>query len=401
MADFVPTPEQQRLIDEANKAFEEGMKVPADQRTRRLRGSEFALGLDAEGRPQRPLGEHETTTRQSGAPNAEQLAVRIDRAAGVLVGAACGDALGVPYEFGRPVGPDETPEMRGGGLGPYAPGEYSDDTQMQVVIAKVAAAGSALDSDEAQRAVAEGFLGWLAGGASDVGAQTRAVLSTARAVGGDPLTAVRDAARTIHERTGRSAGNGSLMRTGVVALGFLDGADALYRCRDAALGISGLTHYDPLAGDACVLWCEGIRKAVLDDRPGLWRFGGVRDALQLLPDERRAQWATWLDEAQAKPPQAFAPNGFVVNALQVAWSAIWHTAIPEGRPEDHFRLAVEAAVRAGDDTDTVAAIAGALLGAAWGRSAVPAEWQRAVHGWPGLDAEGLAALAREIVATES
>jgi hypothetical protein len=39
-------------------------------------------------------------------------------------------------------------------------------------------------------------------------------------------------------------------------------------------------------------------------------------------------------------------------------------------------------VRVGDDTDTVAAIAGGLLGARWGGSAVPWHWRRAVHGWP-------------------
>lgn len=59
-----------------------------------------------------------------------------DRAAGALVGAACGDALGVPYEFGAPLSGNRTPEMVGGGLGPYAPGEYSDDTQMAVCIAE-------------------------------------------------------------------------------------------------------------------------------------------------------------------------------------------------------------------------------------------------------------------------
>lgn len=37
-----------------------------------------------------------------------------DRAAGVLLGQACGDALGVPYEFGRPPGPDELARMTGG-----------------------------------------------------------------------------------------------------------------------------------------------------------------------------------------------------------------------------------------------------------------------------------------------
>ena len=60
-----------------------------------------------------------------------------DRAAGVLLGQACGDALGVPYEFATP--PRDEPQMKGGGLGPYAPGEWSDDTQMALCIAQVSA----------------------------------------------------------------------------------------------------------------------------------------------------------------------------------------------------------------------------------------------------------------------
>jgi ADP-ribosylglycohydrolase len=55
--------------------------------------------------------------------------------------------------------------------------------------------------------------------------------------------------------------------------------------------------------------------------------------------------------------------------------------------------ALRAAVRAGNDTDTVAAIAGALLGARWGASAIPAEYLEAVHGWPGYRAGDLAELA--------
>ena len=51
-----------------------------------------------------------------------------DRAAGVLLGQACGDALGVPYEFGPALPSDFIPQMVGGELGPFAPGEYSDDT---------------------------------------------------------------------------------------------------------------------------------------------------------------------------------------------------------------------------------------------------------------------------------
>jgi len=52
-----------------------------------------------------------------------------------------------------------------------------------------------------------------------------------------------------------------------------------------------------------------------------------------------------------------------------------------------------AGVRIGDDTDTVAAIAGALLGARWGASAVPDAWRRMLHGWPGLRADDLGQLA--------
>jgi ADP-ribosylglycohydrolase len=56
-------------------------------------------------------------------------AAQADRAAGVLLGQACGDALGVPYEFGSPPAAGEPAEMSGGGLGNFAPGEWSDDTR--------------------------------------------------------------------------------------------------------------------------------------------------------------------------------------------------------------------------------------------------------------------------------
>ena len=105
---------------------------------------------------------------------------QLDRAAGVLLAAACGDALGVPYEFARPPGPGEMPVMKGGGLGPYAPGEYSDDTQMAVCIAQVAATGADLRSAGALDQIAAHFLDWAARGATDIGSQTRAVLSGAR-----------------------------------------------------------------------------------------------------------------------------------------------------------------------------------------------------------------------------
>ncbi len=60
------------------------------------------------------------------------------------------------------------------------------------------------------------------------------------------------------------------MRTAPVALAYLDDEAALV---EAARAVSELTHYDPEAGDACVLWCLAIRHAVLtgvlDARIGL------------------------------------------------------------------------------------------------------------------------------------
>ncbi|MBM3957851.1 MAG: ADP-ribosylglycohydrolase family protein, partial [Gemmatimonadetes bacterium] len=82
-----------------------------------------------------------------------------------------------------------------------------------------------------------------------------------------------------------------------------------------------------------------------------------------------------------------------VTALQAAWSAITHTPIPEDEPCRHLADTLVAAVRIGDDTDTVAAIAGTLLGARWGASAVPEEWRSLIHGWPGHRADDLTRLA--------
>ncbi|MCY1136384.1 ADP-ribosylglycohydrolase family protein [Actinoplanes sp. Pm04-4] len=317
-------------------------------------------------------------------------AVQSDRAAGVLLSATCGDALGVPYEFASPPA-GQAPVMSGGGLGDYAPGEYSDDTQMAVCIAEVAATGADLRTPEALDRIAANFLRWRTEGATDIGIQTRRVLDGLKGHGqaglGDAMT---QAARALHEETGKSAGNGSLMRTGIVALAYLGDPEAM---AEAARAVSELTHHDPLAGDGCVLWCAAVRRAVLDGT-----FDGLREGLELIPHERRAQWTTWIDEAEQHPPAQFPNNGFVATALQAAWSAISRTPVPRNDLPagvfacDHLRDALYAAVGAGNDTDTVAAIAGALLGARWGTSGVPLDWQRAVRGWPDQRTPDLIAL---------
>jgi ADP-ribosylglycohydrolase/protein-tyrosine phosphatase len=302
--------------------------------------------------------------------------IDLDRAAGALLGLAAGDALGAGYEFTTPA-PGSAIGMVGGGACGWEPGEWTDDTAQAVAIADVTATGT-IDLD----AIGRGFLAWFAAGPKDVGISTGAVL---RAAGGDP-TRLREAAAgyvAAHPRGG--AGNGSLMRTAPVALACLGDDEAIRRW---ATEVSLLTHGDPLAAEACVLWCTAIDRAVREAR-----LDGVRDGLALLPADRRAFWAEKLEEAESAPPSTFRPNGFVVTALQAAHAAIVQTPIPQDEPARHLQDALVAAVRIGHDTDTVAAIAGQVLGARWGSTAVPWRWRRLLHGWHGYTADDLVRLA--------
>jgi ADP-ribosylglycohydrolase len=319
----------------------------------------------------------------------ELTTAQLDRACGVLLGTAAGDALGAGYEFGPPLPDGAEVAMKGGGSIGWEPGEWTDDTSMAVAIAEVAATGADLRQDSAQDRIAARWAGW-AGTAPDVGIQVGEVLAAVRR--GTAAEALA-AARELHQRTGHTAGNGSLMRTAPVALAYLGDPDGL---TEAAMALSALTHHDPEAGEACVLWCHAIRHAV--------RTGDldVRAGLAHLPASSRGTWERRLGEAERARPSDFTRNGWVVEALQAAWCAIATTPVPGDDPAggrfraDHLRLSLEAAVRGGRDADTVAAIAGGLLGAAYGASAVPGRWRLALHGWPGYQARDLVALATTI-----
>lgn len=296
-----------------------------------------------------------------------------DRAAGVLVGLAAGDALGAPYEFGPPL--SETPLMKAGGG--WEHGEWTDDTSMAIAVAESAATGHLVATD-----VAANFLSWYGSGPKDVGIQTRHVLRAAR----DDATRVAAAAADYFEQNpSNSAGNGSLMRTAPVALAHLGDDDAIIT---SAREISNLTHADPIATQACVIWCIAIDRAVREGRSD-----GVYDGVEALKSaEAKTYWAERLREAEDMMPAEFTRNGWVVQALQGAWSAITHATGTTG-PE-HLRSGIEGAVAGGSDADTVGAIAGALLGATHGASAVPWEWKERLHGWPGYRVRDLVRLAQ-------
>ena len=303
--------------------------------------------------------------------------IQLDRAVGAVVASAAGDALGSAYEFGNGLSDDQLPEFGVGVFG-HRRGEWTDDTSMAIPILEAAARGASLRDPGVLAGIVTTWLEWSAT-AKDVGLQTQGVLTTLSAA---PTEAeARAAARALHERSGRSAGNGSLMRTGPVALAYLaDGAED--QLVDAAARIAQLTHFEQDNVDAVVLWSLAVRHAI--------RTGDLnpRAGLPWIAAEHRRRWQQLIDEATApaRHPREFAAqNGWVVKAFQAALAAV------AGATD--VRDALYRCVRGGGDTDTVAAIAGSLAGAVWGATQVPLGWQRLLHGWPGHTANDLTRLA--------
>ncbi|MFI5622192.1 ADP-ribosylglycohydrolase family protein [Nocardioides sp. NPDC051685] len=307
-----------------------------------------------------------------------------DRAVGAIVGTAVADALGAHYEFDRPpLGADEKAQMLGGGLGPFAPGEWTDDTTMAWCILDAAAAGHDLRTDEGLTAVGRNFREWSESEPKDIGNQTARVLNTA---GPSPTAAqLRHVSEKLHEMTRHTGGNGSLMRTAPVPLRYLGDRPAV---AEAAAAVSALTHWDEHAQSGCALWSLAIEHAVMHGELD------VRSGLSLLSPAEATFWTEKLDEAETEPPATFNPNGWVVTALQAAWSSIAQT--PATGPE-HYVEALNTVIRIGNDTDTTAAIAGGLLGARWGASAIPAEWRKLSHGYPGIPGDFLITLTHDAI----
>ncbi|MGY1702635.1 ADP-ribosylglycohydrolase family protein [Geodermatophilus sp. SYSU D00766] len=287
---------------------------------------------------------------------------RSHRVAGALVGAAAGDALGAPFEFGPPgafsarfPGParGSLTEMCGGGSLGWEPGEFTDDTQMALLVAASLVERDGLDEAD----LFDRFAAWAAAGPPDIGVQTRAVFDS-----GLPW----DRAAADHfARTGRAAGNGSLMRTTPAAIWSSRFGTAA--TVDAARRISALTHGDPAAGEGCAVLHELLRVALDGGDP----LAAVPTALGLVAPEHRDRWATVL-APDWEPSMATESNGAGWPTLG---QALW--ALRHGRD---FAEVLRLVVDLGGDTDTVACVAGGLAGAVYGMGGIPMRWASVVHG---------------------
>ncbi len=297
---------------------------------------------------------------------------QVDRAVGSVLGGAVGDALGAGHEFGPPLDDDVEVAPTGGGPFGWPPGSWTDDTQLAGAVVLAASGGSF-----SVEALAEAYLTWLRSGPVDVGRQTRGALAAATGPGG-----LAGAARQYQVAHPDAAGNGSLMRTGPVALTALGLPDLVAR---RAAEVSALTHPHPDCVAACVLWSLAVEALVTRDGDGPpWQgwVGLLEAGLPRLDPADRPRWAEYLRDGTTRPARVFASgNGWVVDAVRQVVAVLTDTPVPPGTGAPrHLARCLERLVRGGGDTDTVAAIGGSLLGAAWGASAIPVGWRLDLHG---------------------
>jgi len=288
-----------------------------------------------------------------------------ERVIGSILGLAVGDALGAPFEFRRRSQvPDPVPAFELPWLG-MPPGTWTDDTALaRALWRSLLDHGGVLDLvDVRARQVA-----WLAGGPPDVGNQT--------------ALALRGDARTVFERRGPevSAGNGSVMYC--APLGVIRAGEPV-RLFEEAPALSRLTHWDGRCQTACLavtLAAAALVRGEPADRAVVGAVGAVTDR------EGGEELEYLVGEAGRARPLDGPDMGFTLFAAGIALQVVG-----EGRG---FEEGLRHVVGLGGDTDTNAAVAGALLGAAHGVDAIPGAWLESLAKRGALESEAasLAAL---------
>jgi ADP-ribosyl-[dinitrogen reductase] hydrolase len=285
------------------------------------------------------------------------------RAQGALLGQLCGDALGslVEFESEEEIAedyPDGVRELVDGGTWNLLAGQPTDDSELALALARSLIRLGRFEAGEAARAYAT----WFESHPFDVGHTTRAALVAAAAAlraGRDPAEAARAAARP------ESRANGSLMR--ISPLGIFGHRLAPDELAALAREDARLTHPHPVCADAGVVFTATVARAVARGGTPAELAGW---ALAFAREERLHQEVLEALVISAKHRPDYATHqGLVTVALQNAFFQLRHAA-----PEE----ALVDTVRRGGDTDTNAAIAGALLGAVHGVQGLPLRWRNAV-----------------------
>jgi ADP-ribosylglycohydrolase len=172
-----------------------------------------------------------------------------------------------------------------------------------------------------------------------------------------------------------SQSNGALMR--ISPVGIAGARKEPRRVLEWAHADAGITHPNPICVDANGAYAAALAFAI--------RTGDGPIAVHAFALE--SAWETAVQQAIARaqdgPPADFGANeGRVLTALQNAFHQLLRAP--------NLQEGVADTVMRGGDTDTNAAVAGALLGAVHGRSAIPAQWVdrvltcRPIAGFPGV-----------------
>ena len=294
----------------------------------------------------------------------------LDRALGCLFGQVAGDSLGSLVEFKSREEiarrhPQRLTELMDGGTWGTLAGQPTDDSELALDLARTLAGQREWSSE----AVAVAYAGWYRSRPFDIGSTTAQALGAAAAA---PKGSAAGAARRAANLNSRA--NGALMRCAPIGLWARDLQEAAQAAREDAR----LTHPNPMCQAASAAYVAAIATAIAGGDTAAMLGAAAAELQHDAPDELQAA----MDRAfQGERPASFMhPQGFVAIAFQ---NAFRHLACATPLAD-----AVIETVAEGGDTDTNAAICGALLGAAQGVSAVPMSWRMAIQACRPLDELG-------------
>ena len=285
----------------------------------------------------------------------------LPRAQGSLLGQFAGDALGglVEFESGaalRRKYPSGVRVLVDGGHWNTLGGQPTDDSEMALSLARSILNHGAYDPE----AAAQAYGWWYESHPFDIGGTTSAAVSKAAAAVRAGQSAAEFASRAARQD---SQANGALMR--VSPLGILGAAAEEGKAGEWAQQDALLTHPNPVCQHANRVYAEALAFAI--------RTGSGVEQVYLFALETADRVESpdslvdALRKAGSKAPGDYSTQmGWVLIAFQNAfWQLLHATNMEEG---------IVGTVMAGGDTDTNAAIAGALLGAVHGREAIPMHW---------------------------
>jgi ADP-ribosyl-[dinitrogen reductase] hydrolase len=277
--------------------------------------------------------------------------------------------------------------MVGGGRHQWAPGEWTDNTEITLCVARGVLRAPVDPID----AIGEEFLRWSAQ-ARDVGATVAAAIAVVRT--GTPWHLA--ARKTPQAQAGLAAGNGSLLRTLPIAAAYRDRATMLAM----ATRVSAMTHWDSQAEMCCAvyaLWIAGIMEGVA--KVDAWRFAlslgreWAQDAPRAAetPPSAPLPKDFWerLEAIPALPYDRLQPSGYGGHVVEAFEAAAW-CCLNARSLEESLVLAINL----GGDAGTIGALTGGVAGAYHGEESVPRRWLARLQRSDELHAvaEGLAAL---------